>query len=336
MQQTSHPFHPSLRFYTALPRRKAELVNGQLLIGCSLAKSAMTLGYMVEHLGAAYVAEMVPRALLSEAVIEVFGKNKGLLPPIADFSAAEPYYHVPSKLANDLMLGLHIGNANAAGNTCAVRLGDDVFTPDIYLLKDTSAHRQQSLYLDGPPDLAIEVVTAATKDFDWCTRLQRYAQAGLPEVWLLDFQQRSFHPLTLKNGAYAPAPVEGEWFFAQTIPGFGVEHGKIFDTLDKRGLEPLQIFQIPESLLRKRRTSVADNDYPELPFAPRFDLHPVPIAFDEFISWGGEVKFEMMDGRPVFGGNEATTAEWLGMLMMTLGIAETVKYLPAADWSAVL
>jgi hypothetical protein len=58
----------SMRFYEALPKHKAELVDGQLLIGGSLAKSAMALGYMLAHLGAAYVADMVPKDLLRDAV----------------------------------------------------------------------------------------------------------------------------------------------------------------------------------------------------------------------------------------------------------------------------
>jgi len=69
---------------------------------------------------------------------------------------------------------------------------------------------------------------------------------------------------------------------------------------------------------------------------PRVGLHPVAITFPEFISWGGEVKFEMINGKPIFGGGEATTMEWLGLLMMTLGLIETVKYLPKEAWSEVL
>lgn len=33
---------------------------------------------------------------------------------------------------------------------------------------------------------------------------------------------------------------------------------------------------------------------------------------------------------------EETTQEWLGMLMTSLGMKETVKYLPKVAWSEVL
>ena len=60
------------------------------------------------------------------------------------------------------------------------------------------------------------------------------------------------------------------------------------------------------------------------------------ITFEEYISWGGELKFEMIDGKPLFGGSDQTTREWLGLLMMTLGLSETVKYLPAKAWATVV
>ncbi len=85
----------SLRFYDALPKHKAELVDGKMYIAGSLAKSAMALGYMVEKLGADYVADLVPKDLLQNAVIEVFGKPNQPIVKMADFSSAEPYHYRP-------------------------------------------------------------------------------------------------------------------------------------------------------------------------------------------------------------------------------------------------
>ncbi|MEN0047721.1 MAG: hypothetical protein AAF806_11735 [Bacteroidota bacterium] len=63
---------------------------------------------------------------------------------------------------------------------------------------------------------------------------------------------------------------------------------------------------------------------------------PVAITFSEFIAWDSEVKFEMMNEIPLFGDSEQTTLEWLGLLMVTLGMKETLKYLPKEEWSASL
>jgi Putative restriction endonuclease len=325
-----------MRFYEALPRHKAELVNGQMYLGGSLRKSAMAMGYMIEHLGAAYVAEMVDKALLSDAIIVVFGENKGQFQQMADFSPVKPFYNAPAKLSNDLRMGLFMKDACAWGGGMAVKLGENVFTPDVYLLTKSSAHRQNEYYFDGPPDLIMEIMVPVSRSFDQGLRLQHYAEAGVPEVWLIDFERRTFHPIALQNGQYVEMMVDAAIFHSIAITGFSVEHHKIFDSLKTFGMEPLSIFQLPEALLQSKPLFSRAGSFVPVPFAPRFDLNPVAITHEEFLSWGGEVKFEMMDGRPVFGGSEETTREWLALLIMTLGLEEAVKYLPAEEWAGVI
>ena len=328
----------SLRFYEALPKHKAELVDGQMYIGGSLAKSAMTLGYMVEKLGAAYVAQLVPKDLLRDAVIEVYGNPAKPIARMADFRPVEPYHYLVQKVATDLRMGLFMQDVDAWGGTMAVKLGEDVFMPDVYVVKNENNHRLHESYLEGPPDLAIEVVTPYMRDFDFGLRLARYAAAGLPEVWMLDYEKRSFESMRLEGGRFVPMPIEGEVHASSSIPGLTVLHSKVFDSVEEFGIEPLQIFEVPESITQQKHRFDGENElgWGSVPFAPRLDLAPVAITFEEFISWGGEVKFEMADGKPIFGGGHQTTQEWLGLLMMTLGLAETVKYLPPEEWSKVL
>ena len=328
----------SLQFYDALPKYKAELVDGQLYIGGSLAKSAMTLGYMVEKLGAQYVSRLVPKDLLQNAVIEVFGGGKPIV-PLAEFTPVAPPYYPVQKLASDLRMGLYMQGADAWGGTLAVKLGNDVFMPDVYLLKSENTHRLQEYYLDGAPDLTIEVVAPYMRPFDFGARLERYAAAGLPEVWVVDFERRSFEPMRLEQGHFVKMPVENEVFASESISGLTILHQKLFDSMEERGMWPLQIFEVPETIKKQRLHFGQKADvlgWGSVPFAPRLDLQPVRITFEEYISWGGELKFEMVDGKPCFGGGDHTTQEWLGLLMMTLGVLETVKYLPAEAWTKVL
>jgi len=85
-------------FYDALPKHKAELVDGKLIIGGSLEKSAMMLSYMVEALGAQYVADLVPKDILQAAVIEVFGKREDIV-TLADCTPVKPSYYPPQQFA---------------------------------------------------------------------------------------------------------------------------------------------------------------------------------------------------------------------------------------------
>ena len=116
-------------------------------------------------------------------------------------------------------------------------------------------------------------------------------------------------------------------------------HQKICNADKAFGMSPLQIFEVPTDLQKQPSHFDSEDDdlgWGSVPFAPRLDLQPVRITFEEYISWGGELKFEMIDGKPLFGGSDQTTREWLGLLMMTLGVSETVKYLPPKDWATVI
>lgn len=330
----------SHKFYDALPKHKAELVDGKMIVGGSLEKSAMTLGYMVENLGAKYVLDLCPKELLENAVIEVYGHSRNDLSPLADFTPVRPKSYRPQKLATDLRMGLFREEGIfISGGTVGIKLGEDVLMPDIYVLKNKNLHKLKDYYLEGVPDLIIEVIHPYMRPFDYGIRLEKYALAGLQEIWLLDYEKRSFEPMVLKNGVYENQVVNGAWYASTNIAGIKVEHTKLFDSADKFGVQIVDIFDVNISNATTEELkfgNLGGYGYGSIPFNPRLDLDSVPITFPEFISWGGEVKFEMFDGKPIFGGSDKTTKEWLGLLIMTLGMKETVKYLPKEEWSKVL
>ena len=60
-------------------------------------------------------------------------------------------------------------------------------------------------------------------------------------------------------------------------------------------------------------------------------LAPVKIAFDDYLYWCPEAKFEFVDGRPDIGGREGIKG-LAGMLLMTFGLTEVVKLAHPRDW----
>lgn len=129
-------------FYNALPKHKVEHLDGKMYVAGSLRKSAMVLEYMVENLGAEAVVELCPKQLLQEAVIEVYGTANGAGEVLADFSPLEMSYYPPQKLATDLRLSIFKEKGiYVSGGTTAVKLGKDVFMPDVYVI--TEAKKEQ-------------------------------------------------------------------------------------------------------------------------------------------------------------------------------------------------
>lgn len=222
-----------MRFYDALPKRKAELIDGKMYVAGSLKKSAMTLGYMVEQLGAAYVADLVPENLLQDAVIEIYGSGKPAPEKLADFTPITWNYYLPHKLATDLQMSLWRKEGFTSwSNGMVIKLGEDVFAPDVYILKNENYARLKEYYLDGAPDMTIEIMVPSMRAFDAGIRLERYAAGGVPEVWMLDFENKTFEPLLLQNGKYEKAPVEGPFYYSKSMEGLSVEHGRIFDSAE--------------------------------------------------------------------------------------------------------
>ncbi|MEM9245667.1 MAG: hypothetical protein AAGA67_08010, partial [Cyanobacteria bacterium P01_F01_bin.153] len=66
-------------------------------------------------------------------------------------------------------------------------------------------------------------------------------------------------------------------------------------------------------------------------FTPNIQREPVPVNFEEFISWAPRAKFEFMDGKPLIE-SRLGTRNVLAMLLMTFGLTSVVKLLPPQAW----
>src|SRR6266481_4243014 len=63
----------------------------------------------------------------------------------------------------------------------------------------------------GPPDLALEIISPSNEPHDLETKFQEYAQAGIPEYWIIQPQPRAVSVYTLEGQSYK--------LFAQVTPG---------------------------------------------------------------------------------------------------------------------
>ena len=92
-------------------------------------------------------------------------------------------------------------------------------------------------------------------------------------------------------------------------------------------------YRHPNPVVRSRDEIDKSLMWGTLPFAPRVDLHPVPLRFEEFISWCPEAKFESFDGRLSIGG---ASDHVMGILVMTLGMQEIARLAHPHEWVTFL
>jgi Uma2 family endonuclease len=124
-------------------------------------------------------------------------------------------------------------------------LGDFLFSPvDLILPAGLSAPVQPDLvyssrgwreqmtsqFLEGVPDLVLEVLSPSTRRYDRRTKLEVYATAGVQEYWLADPSKRTFEVLVLRNGSYEVLGLFGAGGRARSevLPGFEPAVDQIF------------------------------------------------------------------------------------------------------------
>jgi Uma2 family endonuclease len=85
-------------------------------------------------------------------------------------------------------------------------------------------------FMEGVPDLVLEVLSPSTRRYDRQTKSAVYAQAGVSEYWLVDPLARTIEVFGLRNGAYALFGKLGrdELLRSEMIPGFEPSLDKIF------------------------------------------------------------------------------------------------------------
>ncbi len=62
--------------------------------------------------------------------------------------------------------------------------------PDILFVASKNLGRLQRLYLDGPADLVVEVISPGSRAVDRGEKFYEYEQGGVPEYWLIDPQRK--------------------------------------------------------------------------------------------------------------------------------------------------
>ena len=94
--------------------------------------------------------------------------------------------------------------------------------PDLIFVQKDRVHLITRLYLDGPADLAIEIISPESNKRDRKVKFAEYQIAGIREYWLIDpdKQTAEFYQLD-DEGTYEPAAPDEEGFYhSQVVAGF--------------------------------------------------------------------------------------------------------------------
>ncbi len=105
--------------------------------------------------------------------------------------------------------------------------------PDIVFMLDEHADRKGERYWRGA-DLVMEVVSPDDRRRDLVTKRREYAQAGIPEYWIIDPVERRITVLTLRGEQYEihGAFEAGQQATSVLLDEFTVDVAAVFSRLD--------------------------------------------------------------------------------------------------------
>ncbi len=117
--------------------------------------------------------------------------------------------------------------------------------PDVLYVAEAHRDRLLDLYLDGPADLAVEVVSPTSGPRDRGEKFYEYEAGGVAEYWLVDPVREELEVYRLEEGRYRTVqPEERNVYRSEVMPGFWLEASWLWQEPLPKVLEVLRQWEI--------------------------------------------------------------------------------------------
>jgi len=115
-----------------------------------------------------------------------------------------------------------------------VKLGQDLpgREPDLLFVASENLDRMRPMYLDGPADMVVEVISPESINRDRGEKLVEYEAAGVSEYWLIDpiREQADFYRLGA-DAHYHPVLPDGDGIYhSEVVKGFWLRVSWLWQT----------------------------------------------------------------------------------------------------------
>jgi Uma2 family endonuclease len=107
------------------------------------------------------------------------------------------------------------------GSNAAFELSEDnVYQPDISFILAERLYLASDVYFPGPPDIAIEIISPSSRNYDTVEKKINYARYGVQEYWLIDpiHEQATFY--TRVGDQFSAIAAEDNVLRSQLLAGF--------------------------------------------------------------------------------------------------------------------
>jgi Uma2 family endonuclease len=114
--------------------------------------------------------------------------------------------------------------------------------PDIVFILKKNTHRIKRGYINGPADIAVEIVSPDSVDRDYVKKRAQYERFGVTEYWILDEVEQTTTFLRLdKKGKYREVRLRDGVFRSSVLTGFWFKPDWLWQSPRPKKLEVLQL-----------------------------------------------------------------------------------------------
>lgn len=134
---------------------------------------------------------------------------------------------------NKLLSWLHVvlmqfvegrGLGHLTVNKVAYRLSDHTAPePDLAFVSKKHIDRLKRGYVDGPPDLAIEVISPDSIERDYENKRGRYEEGGVLEYWIIDPMEQTATFLVREGASFVERQPEDHLYKSKVLEGFELD-----------------------------------------------------------------------------------------------------------------
>ena len=106
-----------------------------------------------------------------------------------------------------------------------------VVQPDVLFISRDRLSIAEEPYVNGPPDLVVEILSPSNSDWDRVTKRRIYSRYGVKEFWLVDIAAKSVELSQQENGQLVTVQTlrEGSSLTSPLLPGFELKVEAVFE-----------------------------------------------------------------------------------------------------------
>ncbi len=103
-----------------------------------------------------------------------------------------------------------------------------VVQPDIFFLHKNREDLIKRNFIEGPPDLIVEILSPGNEKIDRHTKMKEYALFNVQEYWIIDYDARILEQYRLKGQAFERVGVFTKDFSSSIFPNLTIHLSQVF------------------------------------------------------------------------------------------------------------